>query len=70
MNALKHMEAIFVIVAAAALSVTFATTEPQPLAVSADRAVATQAATQAAAPMYVVTVAAKRLSAAEKAALI
>lgn len=70
MNALKHMEAIFVVVAAVALSVTFATTEPQPLAVSADRTVVTQADMQADTPMPVVTIAAKRLTAAEKAALI
>ncbi|GGY86930.1 hypothetical protein ACFFTM_16125 [Pseudoduganella plicata] len=66
MNALKHMEAIFVVAAAVALSVTFVTTEPQPLAVSADRTVVTQSE----APMPVVTIAAKRLTAAEKAALI
>jgi hypothetical protein len=66
MNALKHMEAIFVVVAAVALSVTFATTEPQPLAVSADRTFVTQDE----APMPIVTIAAKRLTAAEKAALI
>lgn len=70
MNALKHMEAIFVVVAAVALSVTFATTETQPLAVSADRTVVTQADMQADTPMPVVTIAAKRLTAAEKAALI
>lgn len=66
MNALKHMEAIFVIVAAAALSVTFATTDTKPLTVAADPVVAEQAT----APMPVVTIAAKRLTAAEKAALI
>lgn len=66
MNALKHMEAIFVVVAAVALSVTFATTEPQPLMVAADPVVTVQEET----PMPVVTIAAKRLTAAEKAALI
>ncbi|AXA91559.1 hypothetical protein [Massilia sp. YMA4] len=66
MNALKHMEAIFVVVAAVALSVTFATTETKPLTVAADPVVSVQGD----APMPVVTIAAKRLTAAEKAALI
>ncbi|WUR15138.1 hypothetical protein E7V67_008535 [[Empedobacter] haloabium] len=66
MNALKHMEAIFVVAAAVALSVTFATTETKPLTVAADPVVSVQGD----APMPVVTIAAKRLTAAEKAALI
>ncbi len=66
MNALKHMEAIFVVVASVALGLAFATTEPKAIEVAADPVVAVQAEQ----PMPVVTIAAKRLTAAEKAALI
>ncbi|GGC01987.1 hypothetical protein [Pseudoduganella buxea] len=66
MNALKHMEAIFVVVAAVALGWAFATTEPKAIEVAADPVVTVQADQ----PMPVVTIAAKRLTAAEKAALI
>lgn len=66
MNALKHMEAIFAVVATIALGVAFATTEPRALTVAADSTIAAQADTT----MPVVTIAAKRLTAAEKAALI
>lgn len=66
MNALKHMEAIFTVVATIALGVAFATTEPRALEVAADSTVIAQAQ----ADMPVVTIAAKRLTAAEKAALI
>ena len=66
MNALKHMESIFVAIAAVALSLAFFTTETKPLDVAAAPTVAVQNVTD----MPVVTIAAKRLTAAEKAALI
>ncbi len=66
MNALKHMEAIFVAIAAVALGIAFATTEPKALDVAADSGIVAKAEVN----MPVVVVAAKRLSAAEKAALI
>ncbi|QGZ42101.1 hypothetical protein IP92_05509 [Pseudoduganella flava] len=66
MNALKHMEAIFVGIATVALSITFFTTEPQPLTVAADGPLIVHSDVK----MPVVTIAAKRLTAAEKAALM
>jgi len=66
MNALKHMEAIFVAIAGVALSVAFVTTEPKALDVAADGSLLAKAEVN----MPVVTIAAKRLTAAEKAALI
>jgi hypothetical protein len=66
MNALKHMEAIFFAVAAVAVSATFATAEPQPLVVAAERPLFIHPDVD----MPVVTIAAKRLTAVEKAALI
>jgi hypothetical protein len=66
MNALKHMEAIFVTAAVIAVGTSFFTTETQPLLVAADR------------PLFihpdlhvpVVTIAAKRLTPEEKQALM
>ena len=66
MNATKHMEAIFVAVATVGLSIAFFTSETKPLTVAADRSLVVQQD----ASMPVVTIAAKRLTAAEKAALI
>ena len=70
MNVLKNMEIIFVAAASLAVVTSYATASAPVLHVSAD-SVAT-VATVAAAPakMPVVIVAAKRLTAAEKAALI
>ncbi|MBB3221998.1 hypothetical protein [Pseudoduganella umbonata] len=66
MNAMKHMEAIFFTVAAIGIGAVFATSEPQPLVVAAERPLFIHPDVQ----MPVVTVAAKRLSAAEKAELM
>lgn len=70
MNAAKHMELIFI----AALALVSASTLARasvPLARAADRLTVTETTLQAprALPMTVVTVRAKRLSAAQKAAL-
>jgi hypothetical protein len=65
MNALKHMEAIFVIAAALATVTSFATASTPTLTIAAKPAVV---AIDSHAPVVVVS--AKRLSAAEKAALI
>lgn len=67
MNVLKNMEIIFVAAASLAVATSYATASAPVLHVPAD-SVATVAA--APAKMPVVIVAAKRLSAAEKAALI
>ncbi len=69
MNALKHMEAIFVAIVAVALSVSFFTTDTKPLAIAADSALIARNDVRDT-TMPVVVVAAKRLTAAEKAALI
>ena len=66
MNALKHMEAIFFVVAAVGITAAISTSEPQPLVVAADRPLFIHPDVQ----MPVVTVAAKRLTPAEKAALM
>jgi hypothetical protein len=66
MNATKHMEAIFLAAALTGAVFSFATVSQKPLDVAADRAVMSAQQTE----MPVVHVAAKRLSAAEKAALI
>ncbi|WP_028103914.1 hypothetical protein [Pseudoduganella violaceinigra] len=65
MNALKHMEAIFVVAAALATVTSFATATTPVLRVSADPVVV-----KVDSSMPTVVVAAKRLTAAEKAALI
>jgi hypothetical protein len=65
MNVLKNMEAIFVVAAALATVTTFATASV-PAAVT-EKATVTAAADS---KMQVVTIKGKRLSAAEKAALI
>ena len=65
MNALKHMEAIFVIAAALGTAASFATATTPVLHVAAD-AVVSKVDTS----IPTVVVAAKRLTAAEKAALI
>jgi hypothetical protein len=62
MNAMKHMEAIFFAVAAVGVSAAFATSETQPLVVSADRPLFIHPDVH----MPVVTIAAKRLNPAEK----
>ncbi len=62
MNAMKHMEAIFFVVAAIGLGTAFVTSETQPLVVSADRPLFIHPDVH----MPVVTIAAKRLSPAEK----
>lgn len=69
MNALKNIEAIFLIAAAVAVAAVGGITEKRPLQVAAGSGVSATVAA-AAAPMDVVVVSAKRLSAAEKAALI
>jgi hypothetical protein len=66
MNALKHMEAIFFTVAAIGVAAAFATSETQPLVVAADRPLFIHPDVQ----LPVVTVAAKRLTPAEKAELM
>jgi hypothetical protein len=66
MNALKHMESIFVGVAAIALSISFFTAETKPLTVAADGPLIVHSDVK----MPVVTIAAKRLTPAEKAALM
>ena len=66
MNALKHMEVIFFTVAAVGVCAAIADSETQPLIVSADRPLFTHPDVQ----MPVVTVAAKRLTPAEKAELM
>lgn len=66
MNALKHMEAIFFTVATIAVSAAGFTSEPEPLVVSADRPLFIHPDVD----MPVVTVAAKRLTPAEKAELM
>ena len=65
MKALKHMEAIFVIAAALATVTSFATATPPALHAAADPVVA-----KVDTSIPTVVVAAKRLTAAEKAALI
>ena len=68
MNIAKNMETIFVTVAIIAGATTFATAADAPaIKVAADRGVAHVAAVNV--DMPVVTVTAKRLTAAEKAAL-
>ena len=62
MNALKHMEAIFFTVAAVGVCAAIATSDTQPLIVSADRPLFIHPDVQ----LPVVTVAAKRLTPAEK----
>jgi hypothetical protein len=66
MNALKHMEAIFVAAAVFAVGTSFFTTETRPLPVAADRPLFVHPD----ANVPVVTVVAKRLTPAEKQALI
>jgi hypothetical protein len=66
MNALKHMEAIFFVVAAVGITTAIATSDPQPLVVAADRPLFIHPDVK----MPVVTVAARRLTPAEKAALM
>jgi hypothetical protein len=66
MNITKHMEAIFIAAALIGGVFSFATVSQKPLDVAADSAIASVQQTQ----MPVVTVAAKRLTAAEKARLI
>lgn len=65
MNVLKNFEAVFVAAAALAIVTSYATATPPVLYVAADAVV-----TKADANMPTVVVSAKRLSAAEKAALI
>lgn len=65
MKALKHMEAIFVVAAALATATSYATATPPVLHVAADPVVAK---VETSVPTVVVS--AKRLTAAEKAALI
>lgn len=65
MNVLKNMEAIFVVAAALATVTSYATATPPVLYLAADTAVA-----KAEVNVPTVVVSAKRLSAAEKAALI
>ena len=65
MKALKNFEATFVIAAALAIVTSFATAKAPTVKVAADPVVAV-----AAEKMPVVTVSAKRLTAAEKSALI
>jgi hypothetical protein len=66
MNILKHMEAVFIAAAVLATAAGYATAGSPALQVAADTAIVARADTQ----MAVVTVSAKRLSAAEKATLI
>jgi hypothetical protein len=66
MNLIKHMEAIFFAAAAVAVSAAFVTTDTPTLIVSADRPLFIHPD----AHVPVVTVPAKRLSPAEKSALI
>lgn len=70
MNIAKNMEAIFIATAiiAGATSIATASTPAPRIFIAADT-VATVATVTNAAPMHVVTITAKRLSAAEKAAL-
>ena len=73
MNVLKNMEVIFATAATLALAASYATASAPVLAVPADAfATVSNVAAVAAAPatMPVVVVAARRLTAAEKAALI
>ena len=67
MNALKNMEIAFVAAAVIAIGASFATAGANTLEVSATSAVIAQAADV---NMPVVTVSARRLTAAEKAAFI
>ncbi|PJJ22281.1 hypothetical protein CLU90_5591 [Janthinobacterium sp. 67] len=67
MNALKNMEITFVAAAIIAIGASFATAGANTLEVSATSTVVAQAADST---MPVVTVSARRLSAAEKAAFI
>ncbi len=67
MNALKNMEIAFVAAAVLAIGSSFATTDSRAVSVSADSAVVAQALSTS---IPVVTVSARRLSAAEKAAFI
>ena len=62
MNAMKHMEAIFFAIAAVTVSTAFFTSETQPLVVSADRELFIHPDVH----MPVVTIAAKRMTPAEK----
>ena len=66
MNALKHMEAIFFAVAAIGITAAIATTDTQPLVVAADRPLFVHPDVH----MPIVTIAAKRLTPAEKAELM
>lgn len=66
MNILKNMEIVFVVAATLAAATSFATASTPVVTVAADRAIVATADAQ----MAVVTVSAKRLTAAEKAALI
>lgn len=66
MNALKNMEIAFVAAAVLAIGSSFATADTRAVIVSADSALVAQADTS----IPVVTVSARRLSAAEKAAFI
>ncbi|MDN2674059.1 hypothetical protein OX459_21875 [Janthinobacterium sp. SUN026] len=67
MNALKNMEITFVAAAIIAIGASFATAGANTLEVSASSSVIAQAADST---MPVVTVSARRLTAAEKAAFI
>lgn len=66
MNALKHMELIFLAAAAIGITAAVATSEPRPLLVAADRPLFIHPDVE----MPVVTVTAKRLTPAEKAELM
>jgi biopolymer transport protein ExbD len=68
MNVLKNMELIFVVAASLAVVTSYATASAPVINVPAAAVAATAPATDA--KMAVVVVAAKRLTAAEKAALI
>ena len=67
MNALKNMEIAFVAAAVLAIGSSFATADARSVSVSADSALVAHAVDTS---MPVVTVSARRLSAAEKAAFI
>ena len=67
MNVLKNMEIAFVAAAVLAIASSFATADTRAVAVSADSAVVAQAVDSS---MPEVTVSARRLSVAEKAAFI
>ena len=69
MNIAKNMEAIFIAAVALAGAASLATAAVPATAAAPTTIVATKAASAAAGSMPVVTITAKRLSAAEKAAL-